>query len=468
MPNSVHIRDFVGKRVHIIGIMGASLCGLAEYLHSTGYQVTGSDLKTTIFTPYVRHTGIPFTIGHSEENVAGADLVVYSAAVPKTNVEYAYAVAHGIPVMERATLVGQIMQQHKVAIGVSGCHGKTTITSLLGLMLLNGQLDPTIHVGGVLDYLGEGGTRVGSGDVMVVESCEYVDSFLQFYPTIAVVNNIDDDHPDYFKSIEQAEQSYRKFVDRLPEDGVVFGCADDPRVVSLMQSCGRRCISYGLCDDADWTASEIAYDEKGAASFVPVHAGKAYARVRLNLPGAYNVSNALCAIAVAVHLGVPVQAILDACEHYHAAERRFEFHGTVDGVNVYHDFAHHPTAVKACMQAAQRVPHKKLWAVFQCNSYSRAYQFFDRFVESFDPADCTIIAEIFPGREVDTGLVHGQQMADAIRARGKEAYYIPTFEEIGAFLRARWQPGDLVLMVGSGDINQHVWKILGESGPKVY
>ena len=140
----------------------------------------------------------------------------------------------------------------------------------------------------------------------------------------------------------------------------------------------------------------------------------------------------------------------------------------MDGVNVYHDFAHHPTAVKACMQAAQRVPHKKLWVVFQCNSYSRAYQFFDRFVEAFDPADCTIIAEIFPGREVDTGLVHGQQMADAIRARGKEAYYIPTFEEIGAFLRARWQPGDLVLMVGSGDINQHVWKILGESGPKVY
>ncbi len=466
MAESIDIQDFRGKHVHIIGIMGASLCGLADLLKEQGYQVTGSDMKETIFTPFVQHTGIPYTIGHRVENVQGADLVVYSAAVPPTNVELAYAMEHGIPAMGRAELLGQLMKQHPVAIGVSGCHGKTTITSLIGLMLLKGGMDPTIHVGGVLDYLDAGGTRLGKGDAMVVESCEYRDSFLQFYPTIAIVNNIDDDHPDYFASIEQAAESYAKFVARLPEDGIVFGCADDPRVVQLMQTCGRPCVSYGLSAQADWTATDISYDQHGFSTFTPVHHGQKLTPIHLGLPGAYNISNALCAMAVASHLGVGMQAIDDACATYHAAERRFEFHGQVDGVNVYHDFAHHPTAVKACMQAAQMIPHRKLWVVFQCNSFSRAHQFFDRFVEAFDAADCTIIAQIFPGRETDTGLVNGQQMSDAIRARGKESYYIPTFPEIGAFLRQRWQAGDLVLMVGSGDIDQHVWEVMGQAGPR--
>ncbi|MBQ9988469.1 MAG: UDP-N-acetylmuramate--L-alanine ligase [Clostridia bacterium] len=463
---SAQITDYQGKHVHIIGIMGASLCGLAELLHQQGYQVTGSDMKTTIFTPYVRKTGIPFTIGHSEENVKGADLVVFSAAVPPTNIEYAYAVEHGIPVMERATLVGQIMQQHKQAIGISGCHGKTTITSLLGLMFLLGEQDPTVHVGGVLDYLGEGGTRLGGGDVMVVESCEYRDSFLQFFPTVAVVNNIDDDHPDYFSSIEQAEQSYENFVARLPENGVMVGCYDDPRVRALMERCGKKTVSFGLSPEADWTAEAIEYDGQGNASFVPVHNGTKLERVYLNLPGAYNVANALCALCVATMFGVSEQAQREACASYHAAERRFQFHGTVDDVNVYHDFAHHPTAVAKCMEAALNVPHKKLWTVFQCNSFSRMHQFFDRFVEAFLPADCIIVAEIFPGREKDTGLVHGSQMVDALKGLGKESYYIPTFDQIGAFLRERWQPGDMVLMVGSGNINEYVWQILGEDGPR--
>lgn len=465
MPHTIDLFKTTGKRVHFIGIMGASLCGLATILRDMGFHVTGSDMKTTIFTPYVRHSGIPFTIGHSEDNVAGADLVVYSAAVPETNIEYAYAKKSGIPLMPRAALVGQLMKHHKVAIGVSGCHGKTTITSLLGLMLLLGGKDPTIHVGGVLDYLGSGGTRLGNGDIMVVESCEYLDSFLQFSPTIAVVNNIDDDHPDYFKSIEQAEQSYKNFVALLPKDGIMVGYIGDPRVVKLMKECGRQTISYGLDTAANWYAEDIEYDENGFASFVPVHDNQSLERVKLNLPGDYNVSNALCAMAIATHLGVSMEDMIKACAQYHAAQRRFEFHGQVDGVNVYHDFAHHPTAVAACMSAAQRVPHKKLWTVFQCNSYSRAYQFFDRFMDAFAPADCFIMTKIYPGREKDTGLIHGSQFADAAKARGQEAYYIPSFEEVGAFLRERWHSGDLVMMVGSGDIDQHVWKILGEQSP---
>ncbi len=467
MQSSIELFDYQGKRVHFIGIMGASLCGLATILRDMGFTVTGSDMKTTIFTPFVRQSGISFTIGHSEQNVAGADLVVYSAAVPETNIEYAYAKKHGIPLMARATLVGQLMKKHKVAVGVSGCHGKTTITSLLGLMLLLGDKDPTIHVGGVLDYLGDGGTRLGNGDIMVVESCEYLDSFLQFKPTIAVVNNVDDDHPDYFKNIEQAEQSYRNFVSLLPEDGLMVGYVGDARVVKLMSTCNRKTLSYGLDKSANWYAEDIEYDQRGYASFIPIHDGERLMRIKLNLPGNYNVSNALCAMGIATHLGVSMENIKQACAQYHAAERRFEFHGQVDGVNVYHDFAHHPTAVAACMDAASRVPHNKLWTVFQCNSYSRAHQFFDRFVEAFAPADCFIVAEIYPGREKDTGLVHGNQLVEAAKKNGQEAYYIPTFEQIGAFLRERWHSGDLVLLVGSGDIDQHVWKILGKEGPRV-
>lgn len=458
---SINIQDFAGKRVHIIGISGASLCGLADLLQEQGYKVTGSDMKETIFTPFVRKCGVPFTIGHSEANVQGADLVVYSAAVPPTNVELAYARAHGIPTMERAELVGQLMRQYQTAIGVSGCHGKTTITSLIGLMLLKGGLDPTIHVGGVLEYLGEGGTRLGKGNTMVVEACEYVDSFLKFYPTIAVINNIDDDHLDYFTGgLEQVYQSYAKYAALLPENGLLVGCVDDENVKKLMDVCDRPHISYGLDKTADWTARDIEYDHFGRPTFTALHNGEAVCRVKLNIPGEYNIVNTLAAMAVATTLGCPVHAMEEAIAEYAAAERRFQFHGEVDGVRIYHDFAHHPSAVRACMKAASMFDYNKLWVVFQCNSYSRAYKLFDRFVEAFDPADCTIIAEIFPGREQDTGLVHGSQMAEAIRARGHESYYIPTFPEIGRFLHAHWQPGDMVLLVGSGDINAHVNEIM--------
>ena len=456
MPN---IFDYQGKRVHIIGICGASLCGVADILKENGFTVTGSDMKTTIFPPSVDRIGVPYTIGHSEENVAGADFVVHSAAVPETNVELAYARAHGIPVLERSECVGQIFDRYQNSISVAGCHGKTTISSLLGLMLLRGGMDPTIHVGGVLHYLEDSGTRVGNSDIMVLESCEYMNSFYHFKPHIAVLNNVDDDHLDFFKDMSDVYHSFATFVDGMDPDGVIFGCIDDPQVVKLMEQSGRKTVSFGL-SGGDYTAKDIEYNEVGCAAFTPVRRGEALPRVKIHLPGDYNVANALGALAVADYLGCSYDAITQSLEEYEAAERRFEFHGELDGVKVYHDFAHHPSAVKACMRAAKMFHYNKLWAVFQCNSYSRAYKLFDRFVEAFDPADTVIISEIFPGRETDTGLVNGQQMADAITARGGEGIYIPDFTDIGKYLQAHWHPGDMVLMVGSGDINAHVWKIL--------
>lgn len=457
---TANIQDYQGKRVHIIGICGASLCGLADILQESGYQVTGSDMKETIFTPYVKRIGVPYTIGHSVKNVEGADIVVHSAAVPETNVELKWAKEHGVPTLERSVLVGQIMERYPVAIGVSGCHGKTTISSMIGLMLLKAQKDPTIHVGGVLHYLEEGGTRVGKSEIMVAESCEYMNSFLHFSPTIEVINNIDDDHLDFFKDIDDVYHSFQEYVQRLRAGGIIFGCADDPLVQKLLKETEAKTVTYGLSPDADWTAQDIEYDDFGCATFTAVYQGKPFCRAKIHLPGEYNVTNALGAMAVCVYLGCDAQSIVDALEEYAAAERRFQYHGEVEGVKVYHDFAHHPTAVKACLKAAQMFKYKKLWVVFQCNSFSRAYKLKDRFVAAFDPADCTIIAEIFPGREVDTGLISGQDISDAITARGKESLYIPKYKDIGTYLHAHWQPGDMVLMVGSGDINAHVDEVM--------
>jgi UDP-N-acetylmuramate--alanine ligase len=455
------IKDYVGKKVHIIGISGASLCGLAELLRERGYTVTGSDRAENIFTPYLRKMGLDFTIGHDEKNVVGADLVVYSGAVSDKNVELAYARAQGIPVMERAVLLGQLMKAYPVAIGIAGCHGKTTITSMIGKIFVDSGLDATIHVGGVLDYLGGGGTRVGSNDIFLTEACEYLDSFLHFSPTIAVINNIDDDHLDYFTGgLEQIYQSFKKFSALVPSDGAVFCCGDEQPVRRLMDETKRDCVTYGLQPGNDFTAADISFDGCGCASFTVMHRGEALGRVSLAIPGDYNIVNALAAISVCLHLGLDFEDIASSLSGYHSAERRFQFHGTVDGVKVYHDFAHHPSAVKACLRAARHFQFNKLWVVFQCNSFSRAKKLFDKFVESFDEADSVIIAEIFPGREVDTGIIHGRDMAQAIAARGKEAVYIATFEEIHDYLKPRWKEGDMVLMVGSGNINQHVWKIL--------
>ncbi len=456
-----HIRDFVGKRVHIIGICGASLCGLAEMLREKGYTVTGSDKGTNIFTPYLEKMGIDFVIGHDVKNVVGADIVVYSGAVPATNPELVYAQEQGIPTMERATLLGQLMAAYPVSVGVSGCHGKTTITSMIGKILVDADVDATIHVGGVLDFLGGGGTRIGRGDVFVTEACEYLDSFLHFTPTVAVVNNIDDDHLDYFKGgIEQIYRSFVNYANLVPDDGMLFLCGDEVLVRRLADEVKKPQTFYGLSKECDYSAGDVTYDDLGCASFTALYRGKPLGRISLNIPGDYNIVNALAAIGVTRRIGVPMEAIADSLSTYHSAERRFQLHGVVDGVKVYHDFAHHPSAVKACLTAAKRFKYNKLWVVFQCNSFSRAKKLFDKFVESFDQADEIIIAEIFPGREVDTGIIHGSDMSRAIAARGKVASYIATFEEIRDYLKPRWKEGDMVLMVGSGNINQHVWKIL--------
>ena len=444
------IFQFPGCHIHMVGIGGASMCGIAVLLQSFGFTVTGSDLSESSYTAYLREHGIRYTIGHAARNVAGANLVVYTAAVPKDNPEMAAAAAAGIPAIERAECLGQILNRYAQSIGVAGCHGKTTITAMLGRIFLDCGKDPSIHVGGMLDYLGASGTRLGSSDLMVIEACEFKDSFLHFHPKYAVINNIDDDHLDYFGNMDGIMRSFSKYLDGLQPGAVAFGCAEDARVLELLRNSGHESRTYG--EHGDYQAQDLAFDAQGCGHFTVTYRQQPLAEVKLSVPGRHNVINALAAFAVSHTLGCSPQEIAAALGAFNAAQRRFQKRGCVDGVAIYHDYAHHPTEITATLQTARMLHPKKLIAVFQCYTYSRSYTLFDRFVEALKAADLIVIAEICGAREHDAHGQAGSKMAEALRAAGANAAFFPSFEEIADYLATQWQPGDLVVTMGAGDI----------------
>ena len=446
------------KKVHLIGVGGCSMNGLAQILQHKGYEVTGSDRGESPFTERLQELGLNVTIGHDPKNVEGAELIIYSAAIKPENPERAAAKALGIPEMERSVALGQLSGEFHNVVGIAGCHGKTTITSMLALIAEQDALDATVHVGGFVDFL-KGGTRIGEADLFITEACEYVESFLTLRPTIAVINNIDDDHLDYYRDIDHITEAFEKFLALLPEGGVFFGCADDFRVKALLEKSPLRTLSYGV-KDADAVPMNIVFNEVGNPAFDLVVKGENLGRIQLNVPGMHNVINAVAAALVALELGAPFGHIAKALSEYTLTRRRFEFFGERNGVKVFHDYAHHPNEMRATLDAAARCPHNKLWCVFQCNSYTRAKTLFTENVTCFKDADEVLVPDIYPGREVDTGLVHAKDMVAGINAGGGNAKYIPTFEEIREYLDANAKPGDLVITLGSGDVYQQTKKLL--------
>ena len=450
--NGLSIRDFTGKTVFFSGIGGCSMNGLARILHAKGYRVLGSDRSESNYTQRLRQDGIKVFIGQREENVRGADLLVYTAAVKPENPERAYAAAHGIPQMDRATLLGQITREFRRVVGIAGCHGKTTITSMVALMLEYGGVESTVHVGGDVAFL-EGGTRVGKdNELFVTEACEYVESFLKLSPTTEVIHNIDDDHLDYYGDIGHIYDAFARYVALLPDDGMLFGCADDPMVMQLLSESNRPWATYGFGPDAHLRGHDVAYDQTGNPSFGCSVGGEPLFTASLNVPGRHNVMNALAAISVARHLKVPDDAIVEALGAYTLTRRRFEHYGTVNGIHYYHDYAHHPSEIEACLNAAKHTPHNRIWCIFQCNSYSRGKTLFDKYSRCFLNADFVLVPDIYPGREQDKGLIHARDLVRGISGSGKPCEYLPTFEDIRAHLLKYAQPEDLVLGVGSGDV----------------
>ena len=448
-----HIQDYHGKKIHLIGIGGSSMSGLAEMLMDQGYIVSGSDRDEGYLINTVRNAGARVMIGHKAENVAGADLVVYSAAISPDNPERAEADRLGIPSMERAYLLGQLMEGFGMAVGVCGAHGKTTVTSMLSQILLENGKDPSIHIGGRLDAIG-GSTRVGHSDLFVAEACEFNRSFLHMNPTMAVVLNIDADHLDCYRDIDEIEETFGQFLHLLPEEGgIAVGNGDDPRVRREIEKLKTEKLFFGLSDTNDFYAAEPVENEAGIYSFDLIMKGTKLAHVSMGVPGLFNVMNALAAMAAAIRLGVPAEEAADSISRFKGAHRRFELTGVQEGVELFHDYGHNPAEMRNAISIARKRCEGRLWAVMQPHTFSRVRALFEDYLTCTEEADYTLVTDICAAREKDPGDLNSGMLVDGMRRKGIEAIWTPSFDDTERYLREHWWPGDLVITMGCGDIN---------------
>lgn len=448
----VNIRNYRGRHVHFIGIGGSSMSGLAGLLKDEGYIVSGSDKTRSHKTDHLAEKGIEIHIGHAAQNVADADVIIYSAAISQDNVERAEATRLGIPQIERCDLIGQLMEGNSFAVGVSGTHGKTTTTSMLAQAFISAGADPSIHIGGELDFIG-GSTRRGNSEDFICEACEFHESFLHFKPTVAIITNIDEDHLDYFGDIEHIEAAFQKFTALLPRDGWCIAWGDDFRArrVCLSSKCNR--ITYGIGIDNDLRAENLTYDSQGRASFDAVLHGKSLGHFHLGISSEANMLDALAVIAVCHIRDLNMEKVASALESFVGAHRRFECTSITDGVKCYTDYGHNPAEIKNALKIASLQPHRALWSVFQPHTYSRTKTLFNQFLETFDLADHVLITDICAARESDPGDISSEMFIAPLRARGIDAVLTPTFNDAEAYLRAHWEAGDLMVSHGCGDID---------------
>ena len=438
--------------IHFIGIGGISMSGLAEILLGEDFKVSGSDSKESPLTDSLTRKGARIFYGQRASNITDdVELVVYTAAIHPDNPEYASAVEKGIPMLTRAQLLGQIMRNYDTPIAVSGTHGKTTTTSMISQILLEADADPTISVGGILPSIG-GNIRVGQSETFVTEACEYTNSFLSFFPKISVILNIDADHLDFFKDIDDIRHSFRKFAQLLPADGALIINADTPHYQDIIKDLSCKIITYGLEHEAQYQATDITYDKYGHASFTVLKDGRKAGSFYLKVPGSHNVSNALAAIALARLLQIPDDVIVKGLGSFTGTDRRFQYKGEVAGVTIVDDYAHHPTEIQATLNAAHNYPHKKLWCVFQPHTYTRTKAFFNEFAEALSHADHLVLADIYAARETDNLGVSSKALAEEVKKLGTDAYYFPSFAEIEDFLKEHCSAGDLLITMGAGDV----------------
>lgn len=438
--------------VHFIGIGGISMSGLAEILLNEGFTVSGSDAKESPLTKHLIQKGASIHYQQVSENITeDIDLVIYTAAIQKSNHELMEAVARRIPLLTRAEFLGQLMTNYETPIAVSGTHGKTTTTSMISHILLEGELDPTISVGGILQSIG-GNIRVGNSGTFITEACEYTNSFLNFLPKISIILNIEEDHLDFFKDIEDIRTSFHQFARLLPTDGTLIINGEIDCLDAVTNDLDCNIVTYGFDSSYDYSASNITFNEMGHVAFDYAKNGVFVANVQLSVTGRHNVSNALSAIATGELLLLPLDVIQKGLVSFTGTDRRFEYKGRFQDVIVVDDYAHHPTEITATLTAAKHYPHEQLWCVFQPHTYTRTKAFFHEFAQALALADHLVLADIYAARETDTLGVSSALLAERVREINPNAIYLPDFQSIENYLKENCKPGDLLITMGAGDV----------------
>ena len=448
--------------IHFIGIGGISMSGLASILLNQHFKVSGSDAHESDLTKQLEAEGAILYYGQRASNLDDTpDLVVYTAAIHPDNPEYAAAVAKQIPMLSRAELLGQMMHNFKTPVAISGTHGKTTTTSMTSYIFLEADMDPTISVGGILDAIG-GNIRVGGHDTFLTEACEYTNSFLHFFPKISVILNIDADHLDFFKDLDDIRHSFRKFAQLLPDDGTLIVNSEIEHLDQLTKGLTCKIVTYGMDASSDYYASNITFDEFAHPSFDCYKGDTLLGHFVLHVPGIHNVSNALASIALADQMGVSMEHTRIGLEKFGGTKRRFEKKGEIGGVTIIDDYAHHPTEIEATLHAAHNYPHKKLWCVFQPHTYTRTKALMDDFAKALTLADHVVLADIYAAREMDTLGISSSMLAEKVNALGGCADYFDSFDKIETCLLENCKPGDVLITMGAGDVVKIGEKLLGE------
>ena len=438
--------------IHFIGIGGISMSGLAEVLLEKGFTISGSDAKSSSLTRLLEEKGAAIFYGQKKENITpDIDLVVYTSAIHPDNPEFAAMQEMGIPSLSRAQLLGQMMKNYETPVAVSGTHGKTTTTSMISEILLAAGLDPTLSIGGILKSIG-GNIRIGHDGCFVTEACEYTNSFLSFYPKIGIILNVEEDHLDFFKDIDDIRNSFHKFAALLPPEGTLIINGEIPKIDTILSGLTCKVITYGSNASYDYWPEQITYNETGCASFLLCRKDGYKDSFSLGVPGEHNIYNALAAIILSDLLSVDRSDAKRALSNFHGTERRFEYKGTVNGTVIIDDYAHHPTEITATLNAAVNYPHKTLWCVFQPHTFTRTKSFMKEFAKALSLADQVILADIYPARETDNLGISSETLQKEIEALGKQCYYFPSFSEIENFILKNCVPGDLLITMGAGDV----------------
>ena len=442
------------KHIHFIGIGGSGMFPMVQILHSEGFFITGSDNNETETTKIERKMGIPVTLGQAAENIEGADLIVYTAAIMSDNPELIAAKASGVPCLERSDMLGLLTRRYSKAVCVAGTHGKTTTSAMIAQTLLEGGFDPSAFIGGKVKALGGSG-RAGKSDIFVVEACELVDTFLKLSNDISVILNIDNDHLDYFGSIENSIKSFRKFASNSTGPVIVNG--DDANTMKAVDGLDKEIITFGWSNKNDYYAADVRFLGGAKSGYTLMHHGKSICEIRLSIPGKHNILNSMACAAVCLYLGMNPEEMAEHIDKFPGAGRRFEILGEVNGVTIADDYAHHPTEIAATLKAAKEMDFHEVWAVFQPFTYSRTALLMDDFVTALSVADHVVMSEIMGSREKNTYNVYTKDLAEKIPG----SVWFNTFKEMADYTMSHAKPGDLVITLGCGDVYKCAYIMAG-------